>query len=88
MKKIRIKDIARQEEQLAEIRPEDLVPLPAPYDGPGEPFIGSLSADQEERYESSLDGVVAVGIPKPATKEEEEKLVRRFLSGLEKLFSR
>jgi Fe-S oxidoreductase len=88
MKKIKIEDMARQEEQLAEIRPEDLLPLPAPYDGKEEPCIGPLSADQKERYECSLDGVVAVAIPKPVTKEEEEQLVRRFLSGLEKLFSK
>ena len=68
MKKIRIEDMARQEEQLTEIRSEDLIPLPPPYDR--EPSIGQLSAQQKERYESSLDGVVAVGIPRPATKEE------------------
>jgi len=35
-----------------------------------------------------LDDTVAVGIPKPKNKEEEERYLRAFLSGLKKLFEK
>lgn len=38
--------------------------------------------------ETSLDDTVAIGIPRPATKEEEDALIRQFLSGLKKLFEK
>src|SRR5208337_2625398 len=39
-------------------------------------------------YECSLDDTCAVSLPQPKTREEEQELVRKFISGLEKLFTR
>jgi Fe-S oxidoreductase len=50
--------------------------------------IQPLTEDQKNRVECSLDGISALGIPKPKDKGEEEKIVRRFLEGLKKLLSR
>jgi Fe-S oxidoreductase len=89
MEKISIKDISKPVEQLTEIRLEDLYPLPPPYDKPEEqPGFKKLSKDIKDKYEASLDGVMAVGVPKPASEEEEKKLVESFISGLHKLFSK
>ena len=90
MKKTRIKDISRNpDKQLVNIVPEDLMPLPYPYDRPDStPPIKPLTEEQKNRYECSLDGISAIGIPKPKSKEEEEKLVEAFLNGLRKLLSK
>ena len=88
-KKVKLKDISKRNEQLLEIAPEDLVKLPYPYDQPDkEPPLKQLTEEQKANYESSLDGVSVIGIPKPKSKEEEEKLVKSFLSGLKKLLSK
>jgi Fe-S oxidoreductase len=88
-KKVTISEISHNPEPLAEFVAEDLMPLPFP-DGQTEkdPPVKPLTDTQKEAYESSLDGVVALGIPKPKTKEEEDKLVASFLKGLKKLFSK
>lgn len=88
-KRVRISDIGHNPEQLLDIAAEDLMELPFP-DGQAEksPPVKPLSDTQKETYECSLDGVSAVGIPKPKTKEEEDRLVASFLRGLEKLFSK
>jgi len=62
---------------------EDLMPMPEPFEE--RPFT-PLKTDVREKFEASLDGTLAVGIPKPKDKEEERKLIEKFLSGLEKLF--
>jgi len=89
-KRIKIKDISQNPDQkMLNITSEELVPLPPPYDKPvKETPICSLTKEQEDKYECSLDGVVAIGIPKPKSKEEEEKLVNSFLKGLKKLLSK
>ena len=88
-KKLEIKDIGRNPEQLLKIDAEDLMELPFP-DGQAEkdPPVNPLSDTQKETYECSLDGVLAVGLPKPESKEEEDRLVASFLRGLKKLFSK
>ena len=64
------------------------MPLPPPLDQQEEKAPYSpLSENQKKNYECSLDGVSALALPKPKSKEEEEKLVERFLRGLEKLLS-
>ena len=69
-------------------RPRILLPLPPPYGETDPDSHRRLFAETDKnRYEASLDGVVAIGIPKPKNKAEEEQLVRNFLSGLRKLFS-
>ena len=71
------------------VRFEDLdrIPLPPPFDDPqAEPPIEPLSEQSRESYEG-LDDTIAVGIPRPQSKEAEERLVRLFLQGLQKLAS-
>ncbi len=86
---MKIGDISKECGQLVTIQPSDLMPLPYPYDKvEKDRAMSALTADQKAQYEGSLDGVVGVGIPKPATKAEEEALVGKFLSGLTKLFEK
>ena len=87
--KMKIKDISKKADRMVTIKPEDLMPLPYPYNTPdAEPSLRELTEEQKGRYDASLDGILAIGIPRPATKEEEDALVGKFLSGLEKLFSK
>jgi Fe-S oxidoreductase len=85
--KTTVSDISRgRDEQLLEISSQDWMILPCPADQP--PSIKSLTDEQKKRFEHSLDGISALGISKPRSKGEEDELVRGFLSGLRKLFSR
>jgi ferredoxin len=88
-KKISLKDISNSDCKLVELTPDQLVPLPYPYDDIAtEPQMKPLTPAQQQSIEGSLDGVAAIGIRKPATKEEEEAFVQKFLSGLKKLLSK
>jgi Fe-S oxidoreductase len=74
---------------LTRIDPEDLLPLPPPYDRTeGRPKGKVLDDKVLAQVDASLDGTVAVGMPRPKTETEEEELVERFLSGLRKVMSR
>jgi len=74
---------------MAELTPEQLVPLPFPYnDLNEEPKMRPLKPAQQQKIDGSLDGVSAIGIVRPSSKEEEEEFVRKFLSGLKKLLSK
>ena len=88
-KKIRVSDIAKnRDEQLLHINADDLIPLTYPFNKLNcEQLIKPLTEEQKNSYECSLDGVSAVGIPKPKSKEEEDTLVEHFLGGLRKLLS-
>ncbi len=81
-------DISKKAEQLVELKVEDLTPLPPPYDKYDKETFTQLTADQKAKWEHSLDGVSALTLPKPQSVEEEEKLVRSFLTGLEKLLTK
>ncbi|MDI6632437.1 MAG: (Fe-S)-binding protein [Thermoanaerobacteraceae bacterium] len=84
-KRVTFKDISRPgDEPLCWADLGDLMEVP--YLGE-EPLVEPTPQKFVEKYETSLDGYCCIGIPKPQTKEEEDFLVRRFLSGLEKLFS-
>jgi len=85
-RKIKIKDMARSDGQLVTLEPSDFMQLPPPYDE-ARP-LKELTEDQKARYEASLDGILAVAIPKPANAGEEEEFVRKFLSGLRKLLTK
>ena len=62
-------------------------PLPPPFDKIDDlPKMKELTEDAKEKY-VVLDDTIALNIKKPETKEEEEKLVNGFLSGLRKCFS-
>ncbi len=87
--KVKLRDVSKAtEEPLVTVTAEDLMSLPPPMERKEtEPLIPPLSESQRKKYESSLDGVSALMLPKPKDKQEEEKLVGRFLSGLKKLLS-
>ncbi|KAF0121798.1 MAG: hypothetical protein FD151_1077, partial [bacterium] len=87
--KIRLKDIGKPSDQMIQLNPADFMRLPYPYDkADSDPDFKQLTEDQKKKYEASLDGVLAISIPKPETKGEEDELVRKFLSGLEKLLTK
>ena len=83
-----VKDIAKNSGQpLAHIDPLEQIPLPPPFDKiDEEPPFPQLTEEEREKY-VVLDDTIAVNIPKPESKEEEDRLVKGFLSGLEKLMT-
>ena len=89
-KNLKISDISKDgDAQLTEINIDELILLPPPYDKSEElPGFKKLTQDQKERLVCNLDGFVALALPKPKSKEEEEKYVRPFISGLKKLLSK
>jgi Fe-S oxidoreductase len=88
-KRVRIEDISKPSPKLTELKKEDFKPLPQPFDTPeSNPDFPPLSEKAEQAFECSLDDTIAVSIPKPQSKEEEDELVAKFLSGMQKLFTR
>jgi Fe-S oxidoreductase len=79
--------IGRPGERLGTLEEKHRVPLPPPYDKDEEPPLPQLSAQVRAACECSLDDTVAVSLPRPASPEAEQVLVKGFLSGLDKLFS-
>ncbi len=74
---------------LVHLTNEELMPLPAPFETPAQDHAWTpLSSQAKSKYECGLDDTCAVSIPQPKTPEEEKALVGKFLSGLEKLFSK
>jgi Fe-S oxidoreductase len=89
MKRVKIEDISKPSEKLSELRKEDFKPLPEPFDTPeSTPEFSPLTEKACEQFEATLDDTIALSLPKPKNKEEENELVRKFLSGMEKLFSK
>jgi len=87
--KLKVEDISKPSDHLIHLDPADLPPLPAPYNQPENiPAWPALPQKTKDAVEASLDDTVAVGIPKPKSKAEEQELVRKFLSGLAKLFTK
>ncbi|MEM4575713.1 MAG: (Fe-S)-binding protein, partial [Archaeoglobaceae archaeon] len=88
--RISINDVAKKEGQLVKITLEDLMKLPKPYDKEGmESNVTEPKAEWSKNYVTELDGYVAIDLPwKPKTKEEEEKLIQKFISGLKKLMDK
>lgn len=65
------------------------MPLPYPLEDPeAGPSWTKLTEQVQGKYECALDDTCAVNVPKPETKEEEDALVKKFLAGLEKLFTK
>ncbi len=74
---------------LAHLENEDLMRLPPPLEDPSKYHNWTaLAPHTREKYECGLDDTCALNLPQPQTKEEEAQLVAKFLSGLEKLFTR
>ncbi len=87
--RVKIEDISKPSEKLTHLDLDDLMPLPPPYDKiEDQPGWKALSDSAIENLETSLDDTIAVSIPKPKSKEEEDELVNKFLSGLEKLLQK
>ena len=88
-KRVRIEDISKPSPMLSELRKEDFKPLPRPFEAPeSTPDFAPLREAACEKYEGTLDGTIAISLPKPKDKQEEDELVAKFLSGLEKLFTK
>lgn len=91
-RQVEVKDIGRADSEiLSPIGPDELFPLPPPYDKVEDlPGWKELSENASSRTGSTLDGVVAVahGIPNPETPEEEQKCVDQFVEGLKKILSK
>ena len=83
-KRITFKDMARRgDEPLVSLSTDQLMEVPHLGE---EPPLTPPKARWLETYDFSLDGYSDFDFPKPKTREEEDQLVRGFLSGLEKLF--
>ncbi len=86
---MKIHDFFKNNKLLCQIKKKELLNLPFPFENPDEiPEIRSLEEERRKEFEVSLDGVMAVGIYKPKTEEEEREFINRFLSGLKKLLSK
>ncbi|MFO7967596.1 MAG: (Fe-S)-binding protein [Archaeoglobaceae archaeon] len=86
----KVEDISK-EGQMVDLKIEDLMPLPYPYDKPdSEPELTEPKEEWKERYITDLDKYIGLNVPfkKPETKEEEDRLVQKFLKGLEKLLNK
>ncbi len=88
-KHVSVTDISKDTDQVTHVAVEDLKPLPCPYNQPENmPEYKQLTDKARESYMGSLDGTIALSLPKPQNEQEEKELVRKFLSGLEKLFTK
>ncbi len=90
METLRPEDMSREDRTpLVHLDNPDLMPLPPPLADPAmdHPWT-PLSAQAKERYACFLDDTCAVNVPQPKTPAEEAALVERFLSGLDRLFTR
>ncbi len=83
-----IKHLSMDCGQLVELDPKDLPRLPHPYEDWTDKPIATLTDEKRSSMQATLDGVIGVRIPVPETEKQKEELVRRFLSGVEKLLSR
>ncbi len=87
-KRIRLEDISKNpSEPLENISSEDLMALVCHDQAITTRPIKPLTESQRCNYEYSFDGISAIGLVKPKTKDEEEQLVRSFLRGLENLLT-
>ncbi len=88
--KLKLSDMSQGEKTpLIHIENRDLMPLPPPLSDPAQDHGWTpLSEQARQKYECALDDTCAVNVPQPKTKQEEDALVAKFLSGLEKLFTR
>jgi Fe-S oxidoreductase len=86
---VNIGDISRPDaEPITQLEKSELKPLPGGLGAGDGPAFTPLSDQLKARCECGLDGTCALNLPKPKSREEEEALVKSFLSGVEKLFSK
>ncbi|MHB1130879.1 MAG: (Fe-S)-binding protein [Chloroflexota bacterium] len=88
MRQPSIRDISEISDQLVELDPKELMPLPYPYDDrDAQADLKQLTEAQKKRLDASLDGFSALQMTLPQTKEEEDEFVRKFVTGVGKLLS-
>jgi Fe-S oxidoreductase len=86
---VNINDISRRDaEPITQLQKSELKPLPGGLGTADGPAFTPLSAQLKERCECGLDGTCALNLPRPKSREEEEELVKKFLAGVEKLFTK
>jgi Fe-S oxidoreductase len=87
---LKLSDVSRPgREPLVHVTNADLMPLPAPLEDPSKDHNWTaLSPQARQKYECGLDDTCVLNLPQPQTKEEEDALVAKFLSGLDKLFDK
>ncbi|MGA2261183.1 MAG: (Fe-S)-binding protein [Acidobacteriota bacterium] len=88
--RIKLSDMSRPERTpLTHLENEELKRLPYPLADPAQDHSWTpLSEQIRGKYECILDDTCAVNVPQPKTKQDEDALVGKFLSGLEKLFTK
>jgi Fe-S oxidoreductase len=88
--KVKLRDMSKEERKpLIHLEDQDLMALPPPLDDPARDHGWTpLSEQVQQNYECALDDTCAVSVLKPKSPEEEKALVGKFLTGLEKLFTR
>jgi Fe-S oxidoreductase len=88
--RLRLEDFSKDgDRQLAEIDTANLMALPSACgDLERRPGWEAVSQEQRGRLVCNLDGVVALGIPRPRSEGEEDRFIELFLSGLKKLLNR
>jgi len=85
----KITDISKKMDQMVMVDPQDLMPLPPPYDKLEElPGFKKLTEEQRSTLAASYDDTLCIGVPCVESKEEEDRLVQAFISGLKKLFEK
>ena len=84
-KQIKINDISKNTEKLSSVAVDDLMPLP--WDFEDEEW-SEIPEETKERYACILDDTCILPIPRPKTREEEEELINKFISGMRKLFTK
>jgi len=84
-KQIRINDISKNTEKLSSVALDDLMPLPGDFD---DQEWSEIPEETKEQYACILDDTCILPIPRPKTREEEEELVNKFISGMRKLFTK
>ncbi len=84
-KSLEINDISKNTAILSKVDNEDLMPLPWSIQ---EKESKEITQELQDTYACILDDVCILNIPNPKTKEEEQELVDKFISGMKKSFSK
>ncbi len=87
-KNIRIKDFGKKADQLVNIDLSKIAKLPYPYENWEDPPYPEIPEAKKAKVDTSLDGVLNLGVAHPESEEEKERLVAKFLEGVKKLLTK